>query len=169
MTVIIMRRITHTTFSTLHDTVLTQHVVSGRDRTELGETNYGSWTQNQHFFMHMLFFKQKPQRFAFLCILCSIQNNYLKATVCVPERYVKVILKCTLVQALRLCIGRRYHRWSWDIAVLYRHWGTVQTAVPIGGVEVYLYSFLPTALEESEWSASRLSRSLPRGNNRYPL
>jgi len=80
-------------------------------------------------------FKQKPQWFAFLCMLCSIQNNYLKATVCVPERYVKVILKCTLVQALRLCTGRRFHRWSWDIAVLYRHWGTVQTAVPIGGVE----------------------------------
>ena len=30
---------------------------------------------------------------------------------------------------------------------MYRHWGSVQAVRPIGGVEVYLYSFLTTTLE----------------------
>jgi hypothetical protein len=30
-------------------------------------------------------------------------------------------VKCTLVQALRLCTGRTAHRWSRGIALLYRH------------------------------------------------
>ena len=50
------------------------------------------------------------------------------------------------VQGLRLCKGR--------------------TA---GGVEVQLYSFLTTALEGGEWSASRCGRSLPPRKTRYPL
>ena len=33
----------------------------------------------------------------------------------------KVKIKCTLVQALRLCTGRTAHRGSRGIAVLYRH------------------------------------------------
>jgi hypothetical protein len=33
----------------------------------------------------------------------------------------KVKLKCTLVQALRLCTGRTAHRGSRGIALLYRH------------------------------------------------
>ena len=45
-------------------------------------------------------------------------------------------VKCTLVQALRLCTGRTAHRWSRGIAVLYRHWGSVQAVRSIGGVEV---------------------------------
>ena len=48
-------------------------------------------------------------------------------------------LKCTLVQALRLCTGRTAHR----------------------GVEVKLYSFMTTAREGGERSASRPGRSLP--------
>ena len=42
----------------------------------------------------------------------------------------KVVTKCTLVQA------RTAHRGSRGKAVLYRHWGCVQTVRPIGGVEV---------------------------------
>jgi hypothetical protein len=45
-------------------------------------------------------------------------------------------IKCTLVQALRLCTGRTAHRGSTGIALLYRHWGSVQAVRPIGGVEV---------------------------------
>jgi hypothetical protein len=48
----------------------------------------------------------------------------------------KVKLKCTPVQALGLCTGRTAHRWSRGIALLYRHWGSVQAVRPIGGVEV---------------------------------
>jgi hypothetical protein len=47
-----------------------------------------------------------------------------------------VKVKCTLVQALRLCTGRTVHRGSRGIALLYRHWGSVQAVRPIGGVEV---------------------------------
>ena len=54
-------------------------------------------------------------------------------------------------------------------APLYRHWGSVKAVRPIGGVEVQLYSFLTTALEGGEGSASRPGRSLPLGKTRYPL
>ena len=40
---------------------------------------------------------------------------------------------CTLVQALRLCTGRTAHRESRGIALLYRHWGSVEDIRPIGG------------------------------------
>ena len=50
--------------------------------------------------------------------------------------HVKVKVKCTLVQAQRICTGRTVHRGSRGIAVLYRHWGSVQAVRPIGGVEV---------------------------------
>jgi len=43
-------------------------------------------------------------------------------------------IKCTLVQALRLCRGRTVHRGSRGIAVLYRHCGSVQAVRSIGGV-----------------------------------
>jgi hypothetical protein len=49
---------------------------------------------------------------------------------------VKVKVKCNLVQALRLCAGCMAHRVSRGIAVLYRHWGSVQAVRSIGGVEV---------------------------------
>jgi len=49
-------------------------------------------------------------------------------------------VKCTLVQALRLCTGRTAHRGSRSIALL----------------------FLTTALEGGEGSVSRPGRSLPR-------
>jgi hypothetical protein len=40
------------------------------------------------------------------------------------------------VQARRVCTGRTAHRGSRGIALLYRHWGSVQAVRPIGGVEV---------------------------------
>ena len=40
---------------------------------------------------------------------------------------------------------------------------------PIGGVDVYLYSFTNMALEGGEGSTSRPGRSLPPGKTRYPL
>jgi len=58
-----------------------------------------------------------------------------------------VKVKCTLVEALRLCTGHTAHRGSRGIA----------------------YSFLTTALEGGEGSASRLGRSLLAGKSRYPL
>ena len=54
--------------------------------------------------------------------------------------YVKVKVKCTLVQALRLCTGHTAHRGSRGIAILFLDHGT----------------------RRGEWSASRPGRSLPR-------
>ena len=52
---------------------------------------------------------------------------------------------------------------------MYRHWSSVQAVRPIEGVEVQLYSFLTTALEGGEGSASSPGHSLPSGKTRYPL
>ena len=60
---------------------------------------------------------------------------------------VKVNVKCTLVQALRLCTGRAAHRESRGIALLFLDHGT----------------------RRGEGSASRPGRSLPPGKTRYPL
>ena len=57
------------------------------------------------------------------------------------------ICKCNLVQALRLCTGRTVNRGSRGIAPLFHDQGT----------------------KRGEGSASRPGRSLPPGNNRYPL
>jgi hypothetical protein len=56
-------------------------------------------------------------------------------------------VKCTLVQALRLCTGRTAHRRSRGIAL----------------------PFLDHGTRRGEWSASRLGRSLPQGKTRYPF
>jgi hypothetical protein len=53
-----------------------------------------------------------------------------------PGPYWLVKVKVTLVQALRLCTGCTTHRGSRGIALLYRHWGSVQAVRPIGEVEV---------------------------------
>ena len=60
---------------------------------------------------------------------------------------VKVKVKCTLVQALRLCTGRTVHRESRGIALLFLDHGT----------------------RRGEKSATRLGRTLPPGKTRYPL
>ena len=65
-----------------------------------------------------------------------------------PYMWTNIKVKCTLVQALRLCTGRTAHRRR---------------------VMVYLYPFLTTALEGGEGSASGPGRSLPPGKTRYPL
>ena len=68
--------------------------------------------------------------------------------VCQLEIYnVKVKVKCTLVQALRLCTGRTAHRGSRGIALPVHDHGT----------------------RRSEGSASRSGRSLPQGKTRCPL
>ena len=59
----------------------------------------------------------------------------------------KVKVKCTLVQALRLCTGRTAHRGSRGIALLFLDHGT----------------------RRGERSASRSGRSFPPGKTRYPL
>jgi hypothetical protein len=56
-------------------------------------------------------------------------------------------VKCSLVQALRLCTGRTALR----------------------GLEVKLYSFMTTVLEGGEGSASRQGRSLPPGKEPVPI
>ena len=58
-----------------------------------------------------------------------------------------VKVKCTLVQALRLCTGRTARRGSRGIALLFHDQGT----------------------RKGEGSASRPGRSLPSGKTRYPL
>jgi hypothetical protein len=60
---------------------------------------------------------------------------------------VKGNVKCTLVQALRLCTGRTAQRWSRGIALPFHDHST----------------------RRDEGSASRPGRSLPRGKTRYPL
>ena len=75
---------------------------------------------------------------------CSSQLIFTFLYACRSFRHVRqqlVCLKCTLVRALRLCTGLKTHR----------------------GVEVLLCSFLTTALEGSEGSASRPGHSLPPG------
>jgi len=64
-----------------------------------------------------------------------------------PSNSVKGKIKCTLVQALRLCTGRTAHRGSRGIALL----------------------FLDHDTRRGEESASRPGRSLPPEKTRYPL
>jgi len=59
----------------------------------------------------------------------------------------KAVIKCTLVQALRLCAGRTVHRGSRSIALLFLDHGT----------------------RRAEGSATRPGRFLPPGKTRYPL
>ena len=60
---------------------------------------------------------------------------------------VNVKVKCTLLQALRFCIGRTSHRGSRGIALLFLYHGT----------------------RRGEESASHPGRSLPPRKTRYPL
>ena len=61
--------------------------------------------------------------------------------------FIKVKVKVTLVQALRLCTGRTAHRGSRGIALLFHDYGT----------------------RRGDESASRPGRSLPPGKTWYPL
>jgi hypothetical protein len=79
--------------------------------------------------------------FIWLCLnVRSTWNSVATREPCIIIRFywdgVKVKVKCTVVQALRLCTGRATHRGSRVIALLYRHWGSVQTVRPIEGVVV---------------------------------
>ena len=84
----------------------------------------------------------------------SVTEFYKETTFprCVQNQFtsmfqIKVKVKCTLVQALRLCTGRTTHRGSRGIALLFHDHGT----------------------RRGEGSASRAGRSLPPGKTRYPL
>jgi hypothetical protein len=80
--------------------------------------------------------------------LTSHQFLYLSSTLVTALCYVKVKkVKCTLVQALRLCTGRTARRGSRGIAL----------------------PFLDHDTRKGEGSASRPGRSLPRGKTRHPL
>ena len=52
---------------------------------------------------------------------------------------------------------------------MYRHWGSVQNIRPVRGVDVYLYSFLATALEGGEVFNITPQQPFPPGKARYPL
>jgi hypothetical protein len=74
-----------------------------------------------------------------------------------------------IVRKMLRCMGSHLQKSFFLSAPLYRHWGSVQAVRPIGGVKVQLYSFMTTALEGGEGSASRPGRSLPPGKTRSPL
>ena len=76
------------------------------------------------------------------CNICGIRRTVKQVA---SGRGVKV--KCTLVQALRLCTGRTAHRRSRVIALPFHDHGT----------------------RRGEESASRPGHSLPPGKTRYPL
>jgi hypothetical protein len=78
---------------------------------------------------------------------CTISTCTRSVLMWMSSLWNKDNVKCTLVQALRLCTGRTAHR----------------------GLEIQLYPFMTTALEGGEWSVSRTGRSLPPGKTRYPL
>jgi len=70
------------------------------------------------------------QAYVIICVLCSYATNY---SCIVSTSFIKNILKtifivkkvkCTLVQAVRLCTGRTAHRGSRSIALLFRDHGT---------------------------------------------
>ena len=63
------------------------------------------------------------------------------------EKYRQSKVKCTLVQAPRLCTVRTAHRGSRGIAILFLDHGT----------------------RRGEWSAARPGRSLPPAKTRYPF
>jgi hypothetical protein len=77
---------------------------------------------------------------------CLWASVFLKTVIIAPWVY-KVKVKCTLVQALRLCAGCMAHRGSRGIAL----------------------PFQDLALEGGEGSALCPGRSLPPGKTRYPL
>jgi hypothetical protein len=76
---------------------------------------------------------------------CTLLDTWQFILCLLVERSVASTKKCTLVQALRFCTGRR----------------------SIWGVEIQLYSFMTKALEEGEGSVSHPGRSLPPGKTRY--
>ena len=85
-------------------------------------------------------------------------------------------VKCTLVQALRLCTGRTAHRGSRGIALLFLYHGTRRgqghapaALYPQGKIRYPVYRRLGGPQGLSEGSASRPGRSLPPGKTRHPL
>ena len=80
------------------------------------------------------------------CVVCYVVRD----THC----FIVYFVVCLYIGKVHPCIGT---------GALYRPYG------PQGGVEVQLYSFLTTALEGGEGSASRPGRSLPPGKTWYSL
>jgi len=90
--------------------------------------------------VYKLLGKKDFRKSSAVCVNCSTKLR--------PTLVCKVKVKCTLVQALRLCTGRTAHG---------------------GSREITLPFLWPTALEEGEKSASRPSPFLPQEKSRYPL
>ena len=84
-------------------------------------------------------------RFQATCFFPAFCDSMQRVSVSILSLGKKV--KCTLVQALRLCTGRTAHRGSTGIALLFLYHGTRRGA----------------------GSASRPGRSLPPGRTWYPL
>jgi hypothetical protein len=86
---------------------------------------------------HCTFFLNKIQYRALWPVPIAVAAyKEIRNTVPQDSGMLKQKVKCTLVQALRLCTGRTVHSGSRGIALLYKHWGSVQAVRPIGGVEV---------------------------------
>jgi hypothetical protein len=91
--------------------------------------------------LFLILYKQFPS------FVSSVTWTYFIDFLYAPCSLIINYLKCTLVQALRLCSGHAAHRWSRGIAP----------------------PFLTTAVEGGEGSVSRPGRSLPPGKTQYPL
>ena len=110
-------------------------------------TDWGCWEPSgQNIMLGQKIWSSDTLRSFIICYECSVgslsksckwnaeDNRCIIVTVSIMQHSKEV--KCTLVQALRLCTGRTANRGSRGIAVLYRHWGSVQAVRPIRGVEV---------------------------------
>ena len=86
--------------------------------------------------------------FLYICLTKLSSSRFIFLFNDLPKKLaVKVKIKCTLVQALRLCTGRTAHTGSRGITLLFLDHGT----------------------RRGEGSASRPGRSLPPGQARYPF
>ena len=90
---------------------------------------YHNWARNVTKWILVIVFKHCFNERIYL------DTGYSLCMYCMPP-YLGKKVKCTLVQARRLCTGCTVHRGSRGIAVLYRHWGSVQAVRSTGGVEV---------------------------------
>jgi len=104
----------------------------------------------------------------------TVRPSYCKSRLCKDYRFVEYFIVDRFLTARRFhChhqkrIQLNFNTLYWDNYIknvkctLDRHWGSVQVVRPMGGVQVYLYTFSNTALEAGEGSAPRPGRFYPR-------